>query len=160
MAPLSHCSDAKNLTGAPTARLVLNLIRAFEKELLRRLEGIGVHDLTFADINLLRQIPDSGIRSSQLAQVSRVSKQAVAKTVASLEERGYVEVKNHPTDARARLVGFSSRGRKLYQQSLGMISAIDESYSKSLGDERYEALRSDLSHLLDLHAGWSLEDSP
>lgn len=160
MAPLSHCSDSKTLAGTPTARLVLNLIRAFEKELLRRLEGIGVLDLTFADINVLRQIPASGIRSSQLAQVSMVSKQAAAKSVASLEERGYVEVKDHPTDARARLVIFSQRGRKLFQRSLDLMGAIEESYRKALGDERYEALRSDLAVLLDLHTGWSQEVSP
>jgi hypothetical protein len=40
--------------------------------------------LTFSDINLVRQVLISGIRITQLAQGVMISKQAAAKSIASL----------------------------------------------------------------------------
>ncbi|HYX35095.1 MAG TPA: MarR family transcriptional regulator [Oligoflexus sp.] len=147
MKPVSHC-HLQPLETIPTGRLVLNLMRAFEKHLIRQLERMGVDNLTFSDINLLRQIPSSGIRISQLAQEAMISKQAVAKNITSLQERGYLQVSEDPKDARARIVTFSAHGRKLLKQAVTVISSIDESYSACLGADRYRALRADLDVLV------------
>jgi DNA-binding MarR family transcriptional regulator len=126
-------------------------MRTFEKHLIQQLERKGVSNLTFSDINLLRQVPLSGIRITQLAQEVMISKQAVAKSIASLQDKGFVEVGEDPNDARARIVTYSSNGRKLLKTAVGVISEIDEGYRVCLGDERYQAFRADLDVLVKFH---------
>ena len=79
-------------------------------ELQRRLAAGGHGDLRFADGLLFQHLVAGPETMRALAGRLEVTQQAVSKSVADLERRGYVPRARDPDDARARLVALTPRG--------------------------------------------------
>jgi DNA-binding MarR family transcriptional regulator len=96
---------------------------------------------------LLGFITDEGVRLARIADVSGLSKQALAQALAPLEDGGYVTVLPDPDDRRARTVRRSDRGREVIDALLHMQGQYERRWSAQVGAERWTAARSVLVEL-------------
>jgi DNA-binding MarR family transcriptional regulator len=66
----------------------------------------------------------------------------------SLEERGYVARKPHPTDKRRKLVVLTQKGWDCIQAVETIFATIEKRWPEVLGDEHMDILRADLRRLI------------
>jgi DNA-binding MarR family transcriptional regulator len=95
----------------------------------------------------LEAIGPDGATVSELGRRLAVSKQAAAKTVASLERLGYVVRCRHPTDGRAVRLRRSPRGEEMLSLSAEIFGQLRASWADQLGDARVRALEDDLERI-------------
>ncbi len=94
----------------PLGRFLILLFRAFEDDLVRRLEAEGYVDVTPADLNVLRFVKPEGSTSIEIAKLAGVTKQAIAKSIAAIEAKGYIKRQPNSEDGRSQIIVFTSKG--------------------------------------------------
>ena len=87
-----------------------------------------------------------------MAERAQITKQSMGYLVDYLEECGYVERRPDPSDRRAALIVLTERGWEQVRAALGIIAAIENEWTRSLGEERMEQLRELLGELRRLMA--------
>ncbi len=97
----------------PLGRFLILLFRSFEDDLVRRLEAEGYSDVTPADLNVLRFVRPSGSTSIEIAKLAGVTKQAIAKSIAAIERKGYIKRQPNSEDGRSQIIVFSPKGMRL-----------------------------------------------
>ena len=66
-----------------------------------------------------------GVRLTDIAERSRITKQSVGEIVTNLEELGYVERVPDPEDKRAKLVRLTRQGQTVQQAALEIFDEIE-----------------------------------
>jgi DNA-binding MarR family transcriptional regulator len=135
----------------PLGRHLILLFRAFEQELLEELTGRGFQDITGADLQILRFVKPEGSHAVEIAELLGITKQGVGKAVLSLEERGYVKRKADPHDVRAKLIIFTSSGKKLIGEAIAFIETIEARYEALIGEQPFQTLKAQLRTLFNDH---------
>ncbi|HWG23964.1 MarR family transcriptional regulator [Actinospica sp.] len=82
---------------------------------LRRDVGI-----THADYSLLARLsnsPDQALGMSELAEQMKITRSRLTHAVTRLENAGYVERREHPTDRRGQLAALAPAGRELLERA-------------------------------------------
>lgn len=129
--------------------LLLVAYQSFVRELHADMAQHGFDDLGSSDGVVMRVLSRQSRTVSALASLLGITPQGTAQIVADMERRGYVERRRDPSDARARLVELSSRGRA----AIAVAAAFHRSYEKSLvrqhGTDTVEALRAVLAGMAD-----------
>jgi DNA-binding MarR family transcriptional regulator len=120
--------------------------RFMESAVLAHLKAHG-HDLPLSQARVFQRIGPDGSRLSELARAAQVTKQTVGSVVDQLEGAGYVSRVVDPTDARARLVVVTDRGRELVELSLPVVREIEATWAAHLGEARTRELRQALEDL-------------
>jgi DNA-binding MarR family transcriptional regulator len=129
-------------------RLLLEARRALAGELDADLEERGFPDLRPGHAALFLTIDRrSGSRLSDLAEHVRLTKQGMMLLVDDLESRGYVRRVPDPSDARAKLVRLTARGRRAAAECRRAIQGLEQRVRRQLGDRRYDTLREVLEEL-------------
>jgi DNA-binding MarR family transcriptional regulator len=114
---------------------------ALADELQRRLVADGLGDVRFADGLLFQHLVAGPQTIGTLADRLEVTQQAVSKSVADLERRGYVTRTPDPDDARARRVALTGRGDAAIAGGRRHRAAIDAELAERLGPRRVEGAR-------------------
>jgi DNA-binding MarR family transcriptional regulator len=114
---------------------------ALADELQRRLAADGLGDVRFADGLLFQHLVAGPQTIGTLAGRLEVTQQAVSKSVADLERRGYVTRTPDPDDARARRVALTDRGDAAIAGGRRHRAAIDAELAERLGPRRVEGAR-------------------
>ena len=114
---------------------------ALADELQRRLAADGLGDVRFADGLLFQHLVAGPQTIGTLADRLEVTQQAVSKSVADLERRGYVARTPDPDDARARRVALTDRGDAAIAGGRRHRAAIDAELAERLGPRRVEGAR-------------------
>ena len=135
--------DAQNDLGT----LCFYPVRAMEAHVSESLVAAGYDDITPAQHRVFQRVTVDGVRIGQLARQAMVTKQTATFIVDQLEKAGYVERVPDPTDARARLVRLSVRGKDLVQVAREASQQIESSWASHLGEDEADNLRSLLTKL-------------
>jgi DNA-binding MarR family transcriptional regulator len=114
---------------------------ALADELQRRLAADGYGDVRFADGVLFQHLVGGPMTIGALADRLEVTQQAVSKSVADLERRGYVARRPDPDDARARRVALTERGEGAIAGARRHRAAIAAELGERLGSRRVEGAR-------------------
>jgi DNA-binding MarR family transcriptional regulator len=102
----SHAADATEV--ATALKLVVGRIA----RRVRQAHSLG--DLTLSESSVLARLDRDGPDSpGSLAELERVRPQAMASTLAALEERGLVSRRRDPADGRRVVMTVTGTGRKL-----------------------------------------------
>ncbi len=134
-----------------TAQLLFKCARLVNARALASLpSGRGGARVRQAHTALFPHVRVEGTRLTELASAVGVSKQAVGQLVDELVEWGMFERVADPTDARAKLVRWTARGRRGLLEGLATLRSLEDELSLSLGDARWSALRDALLALHDL----------
>jgi DNA-binding MarR family transcriptional regulator len=123
--------------------------RAVEQRVVRAVQEAG-HDITLAQGRLAARIGEDGTRLTELAESAQVTKQTAGSLVDQLERRGYVERVPDPTDARARLVRLSSKGREVQALARVVEDEVTAEWTRHLGEPEMRRLRRAMDRLREI----------
>ncbi len=101
-----------------------------------------VHDFA------MRAIAAGADDASELGRRLSVSKQAAAKTVAVLEERGYVARGPDPLDARRKRLQVTTLGFEVMREGEAVFDELRDKWKRKIGAKQLERLESDLAALV------------
>jgi DNA-binding MarR family transcriptional regulator len=128
------------------SRILLEALRSLDREAAAMLRDRGV-ELTPAQATAILQVDRAGTRLTELAERGQVTKQAMMQVVDDLQSRGLVRRAPDPSDARAKMVKLTVRGRRQRAEARRALQAVEGRARRLLGDRRYEMLRSALGDL-------------
>ena len=124
------------------------ILREFSRDFDRRLVE-GIHQRGHPDIRPSHQVILSNIglgraRVTELARRSRVTQQAMGKTLRELEALGYVERAIDRTDRRAKAIQLTSRGARMAEALLAAQEEVLAYYAEKIGLKELEELEARL----------------
>jgi DNA-binding MarR family transcriptional regulator len=100
--------------------------------------------LTHADYNLLGRLsgaPEQTLTMSELAERMRITRSRLTHAVTRLEQAGYAQRRNHPTDRRSQLVALTERGAELLAQAApGHVEAVRRAVFDALTPDQVQQL--------------------
>ena len=120
-------------------RELLGVALAVRKRVRRGLTERG-HDLHPSHTSVIPNLPDEGLRLTELAERLRVSVQRAGQLVQELVDAGYVEREDDADDRRAKRVRYSARGRRLMRDAAEVDAELWDELAASLGSARLEQL--------------------
>ncbi len=134
--------------GADLALLLLGGFRQLADsaggELLRR----GYPELRPSQEFAMRAIAGGANSASELGRRLSISKQAAAKVVALLEERGYVARMDDAADSRRKLLTVTPLGHEVMQQGEAIFEELRAVWARKIGEPALDRLERDLAVLV------------
>ncbi len=134
-------------SGADLALLLLGGFRALADAATAQLALRGHEKIRPVHDFAIRTIDAGADTASELARQLGVSKQAAAKTLAFLEERGYISAETDPRDSRRRRFAVTDEGHGLLRTGEQVFDELRDQWAKRIGAEELERLELALSDL-------------
>jgi DNA-binding MarR family transcriptional regulator len=135
-------------SGADLALLLLggfrNLVDAVRAELAVR----GHADIRTVHDFAIRAIAGGADNASELGRRMAVSKQAAAKTIAVLQERGYVARDVDPEDARRKRLQVTPQGFDMLREAETIFDDLRDQWARRIGTARLVELEAQLAELI------------
>lgn len=141
---ISHSS------GATLALMLISGFHSMTDEVILELEKQGFAGTRAIHAFALEAIDAGADTASSLGRRVSVSKQAAAKTIASLEELGFVRRKDDPNDARRKVLRVTARGYKMLQVGGQLFNAVRDRWAAQIGASQLEAMEAHLAELVKL----------
>ena len=140
----------------PTVPALVNQVaRSGAPRLRAAFAAAGLDGIRPAQAVALVPLAAGGLHASDLADRLRVSRQAVAQAVAALERHDYVVRGPHPSDARARVIELTPRGRHALRVMRSTALDVEKRWQDVLGEQRFGELRETLLALRSAETGES-----
>lgn len=143
---------SRDRAGFELPLLLLGAFRSLIEELHADLAASGHHDARPLHGFALQAIGPDGTTVSELGRRLGVSKQAAAKTVASLERVDYVRREPDPEDGRAVRLLRTPRGAEMLSLSAAFFETYHARLARTLGRQRLAGLEDDLQQMAGPHA--------
>jgi len=145
-------------SGADLALLLLGGFRLMVDAATTELASRGYPDFKPAHEFALRAIAAGADSASDLGRRTAVTKQAAAKTIALLTERGYVVSAPDPGDARRKRLQVTERGFDAMAQGEAILDSVRREWEKKIGHGEIATLE---AHLMELVGGAAIRlDAP
>ena len=135
-------------SGADLALLLLGGFRVLVDDAILELAERGYEDVRPVHDFAMRAIAAGADNASELGRRLSVSKQAAAKTVAVLEERGYVVRGADPLDARRKSLQVTALGFEVMRAGEAAFDELRDRWKRKIGAKQLERLESDLAALV------------
>jgi DNA-binding MarR family transcriptional regulator len=143
----SHTAELRAYRNARLYRPLTRVLRVYNRRLLDGIHAKGFTDFSPAFPPLLSNLDVAGTRIGVLAQRAGVTRQAAGQLVKQIERCGYVRLTPAKDDARATVVQFSARGRKLLATIFGLVEQIEAGFSAELPAGDFDRIRDALLRL-------------
>lgn len=126
----------------PIGWLITKLAATYEREFVRRVTANKTFsDVTVADHRILRLMARGPCNSNGIAQQCGVTKQAISKSIKSLEGRRYVARKVSVSDRRAYELVLTGKGHKLLARAIQVSKDLDRITQDKLGQDGVQRLK-------------------
>ena len=135
-------------SGADLALLLLGGFRVLVDDAVAELAKRGYQDVRPVHDFAMRAIAAGADNASELGRRLSVSKQAAAKTVAVLEERGYVARGADPLDARRKRLEVTALGFEVMRVGEAVFDELRDKWKQKIGAKQLERLESELAALV------------
>jgi DNA-binding MarR family transcriptional regulator len=135
-------------SGADLALLLLGGFRFMAEEATDRLAARGHPGVRPAHDFALRAVAAGAGSVSEVGRRTSVSKQAAAKTIAFLEENGYVLRSPDPHDGRRARLKVTDRGHSLMREGEAVFDELRAQWESLVGSERIANVQDALQRLL------------
>jgi len=138
--------------------------RTFADQTTVELARRGYEDIRPVHDFALHSILSGAADASQLGRAMSVTKQAAARTIAVLEERGYVVRESDPTDRRRMRLRVTERGLAMLHEGESIFDEIRDRWEGQIGTSAVETVEMALRQLVGddvirLDApGWAARD--
>lgn len=134
--------------GADLALLLLGGFRQLADGAGAELSRRGYPELRPSQEFALRAISGGANSASELGRRLSISKQAAAKTISVLEERGFVGRLDDATDSRRKLLTVTPLGHKVMAQGEAIFDELRAAWALKIGEPALDRLQSELSILV------------
>jgi DNA-binding MarR family transcriptional regulator len=135
-------------SGADLALLLLGGYRSLVDAATTELAARGYEDFKPVHEFALRAIAAGADSASDLGRRTSVSKQAAAKTITVLRERGYVVSEPDPDDARRKRLQVTPTGFDVMAQGEAILGNIRKNWEKQIGQAELANLEARLATLV------------
>jgi DNA-binding MarR family transcriptional regulator len=146
-------------------RSLTRTLRVYNRLLIAGLRARGFTDFSPAFPSLLSNLDTDGTRIGVLALRAGVTRQAAGQLLREIERCGYAERRSTPDDARATLVHFTPKGRRMLSTVIELVEDIEGSFAAELDPSEFERVREGLLRIANridpegaLGAGDKVED--
>jgi DNA-binding MarR family transcriptional regulator len=129
----------------PILLLVVLAERHLAEALQVHLVAAGFEDHRLVHHNVMAHVTHEGIRLTELAEKAGITKQAMSELVIDLERLGYLQRTADHQDGRAKLIGFTDKGRAAVEAAMRAFEQMDA----ALGDRSVRDVRRGLLAVLD-----------
>jgi DNA-binding MarR family transcriptional regulator len=124
----------ETLLGYNARRTALAVITVF----LRRMEPYGMRPVDFSVLSVVAHNP--GVTSRQICAALDILPPNLVGMVKSLQKRGLILRKPHPTDRRAQGLHLSAPGQRLYREAQATATALERDVANGLSGEELQTL--------------------
>ena len=131
--------------GRNLRQLLLRASRIVNRHVVEGLQARGYSGLRATHTTLLSNIDLAGSSVSEAAERAGITKQAMGRLAAELEETGYIRIETDPKDARVRVLRLTDEGRKLMSDSFSVMAKLEQRYAGIIGGRRLMAILRGLS---------------
>jgi len=128
----------ETLLGYNARRTALAVIAVF----LQRMEPLGLRPVDFSVITLIAHNP--GVTSRQLCAALDILPPNLVGMIKSLDHRGLIERRAHPTDRRAQGLYLSPQGKRVQKQAQVIATRLETDVASALSAAELDTL----NHLL------------
>lgn len=135
-------------SGADLALLLLSGFRSLVDAAMAELADRGYDDFRPTHEFALRAIIAGADSASDLGRRTAVSKQAAAKTIAVLVQRGYVSSEPDPADARRKRLEVTPLGLDVLREGEAVFEELRARWERRLGVAELARLEADLATLV------------
>jgi DNA-binding MarR family transcriptional regulator len=135
--------------GAELALLLLGGFHSMVDEVLPALDRRGHAGVSPVHEFALRAIDNGADTASDLGRALSVTKQAAAKTIAALEEFGYVAREADPGDARRKRLRVTASGHEMMAIGGELFDQVRERWAARIGTAELETLEVHLRELVE-----------
>lgn len=135
-------------SGADLALLLLAGFRTMADRATAELGERGYDDVRPVHDFALRSILAGADSASELGRATSVTKQAAAKTIATLEARGFVAREPDPTDGRRVRLRVTERGLTMLREGEAVFVELRGRWEEQVGAESVAALEATLRRLV------------
>ncbi|MFG1925029.1 MarR family winged helix-turn-helix transcriptional regulator [Cryptosporangium sp. NPDC048952] len=153
-------------SGADLALLLLGGFRSLADRATAELAARGYEDVRPVHDFALTAILSGADNASELGRRMSVTKQSAAKTIAVLEERGYVAREPDPADGRRMRLHVTERGLAMRREGEAIFDEMREQWEEQVGAEALRGVEDALRQLLGDQRvrldspGWLMQDLP
>jgi len=130
-------------------RPLARVSRVYNRRIIEGLHASGFEDFAPSFPALLSNLDTEGTRIGVLAARAGVTRQAASQLLTEIERCGYVERSQAKDDARATVIAFTARGRKLLGRIFELVEEIEQSFAGVIGARDFERLRGQLLAIAD-----------
>ena len=127
-------------------RVPLDVVREKMADGMRTRGFEGLHP---SHLRVLQYPGPDGMRPSELAAELSMTRQALNYLLGQMEDLGYLERREDPTDGRSTRIALTDRGRMAGEAMREIVGEVEDDWERGLGPERFAELR---GLLLDLSA--------
>ena len=151
-------------SGADLALLLLGGFRALVDAATEELSCRGYQDVRPVHDFAMRAIAAGADSASELGRQLSVAKQSAAKTIAVLEERGYVTREPDPRDARRKRLQVTPLGFEVMRQGEAIFDELRAQWERKIGAAELASVERQLAKLVGAVAirfdtpGWIARD--
>lgn len=122
--------------------------RVYNRRLIDELHAKDFADFSPAFPQILSNLDTEGTRIGVLAERAGITRQAAGQLLVEIERCGYVQRKQAKDDARATIVKFTPRGRKLLEAVFAIVEAVEGELAAIVGAD-FERIRVGLARIAD-----------
>ena len=140
-------TGAMSRSGADLALLLLASFRAMADEGSAELAKLGYEDIRPVHDFALHSILAGADSASELGRAMGITKQAAAKTIVLLEERGYLTREPDPADKRRVRLRVSERGLAMLRQGEAVFDELRVRWEQQVGPDTVRQLEQTLRQL-------------
>src|SRR5262245_19275734 len=126
-------------------QLLLRASRIVNRHVVEGLQARGYSGLRSTHTTLRSNMDLAGSSVTEAAERAGITKQAMGRLAAELEEAGYIRIETDPEDARVRVLRLTEEGNMLMLDSLDVMAELERRYAGMIGDSRLAAVLRGLS---------------
>jgi DNA-binding MarR family transcriptional regulator len=147
--PIPQAADFRRYRNSRLYRSLTRVLRIYNQRLVRELHDRGYEEFSPAFPSILSNLDTEGTRIGVLAKRAGVTRQAAGQLIREIEKAGFVSLRSAPDDARATIVSFTPRGRKLLSTVVMLVERIEADFASVLPMGEMDRLRVNLGALAD-----------
>lgn len=145
--PWTNPAKLRDYRNTRLYRPLARTLRVYNRRLIDGLRARGFTDFSAGFPSLLSNLDLEGTRIGILAKRAGITRQAAGQLLREIEKCGYVERRAAADDARATIVRFTLRGRRLLAAVFDLVDQIEEEFAGVLAPGEFDQLRTTLLRL-------------
>jgi DNA-binding MarR family transcriptional regulator len=136
--------------GDTLLRLLARAEQVVAQQILAQLRNLGYENVSLAEFRVMQQLCLSGMRMTELAEQTRLSKQAIGQLIDSLQRKAFLIKLPDPDDRRAKIITYTDRGYQFIADAIDATFTIENEISNVLDQEDHRCLKRSLLTLNQL----------